>query len=50
VDIAWQILSPVLEAWATGDARKFPNHEAGTWGPAEADTLVEKSGRRWRRP
>jgi glucose-6-phosphate 1-dehydrogenase len=50
VDIAWQILSPVLEAWAAGEARKFPNHEAGTWGPAEADTLIERSGRRWRRP
>ena len=29
---------------------KFPNYEAGTWGPAEADTLIERSGRRWRRP
>ena len=34
----------------TGDPRKFPNYEAGTWGPAEADTLIERSGRRWRRP
>jgi glucose-6-phosphate 1-dehydrogenase len=50
VTMAWDLLQPVLDAWAAGDPRKFPNHEAGTWGPAEADTLIERSGRRWRRP
>lgn len=50
VMMAWELLQPVLEGWAAGDPRKFPNYEAGTWGPAEADTLIERSGRRWRRP
>jgi glucose-6-phosphate 1-dehydrogenase len=50
VMMAWELLQPVLSAWAAGDPRKFPNYEAGTWGPAEADTLIERSGRRWRRP
>jgi glucose-6-phosphate 1-dehydrogenase len=50
VDMAWELLGPVLDAWAVGDPNKFPNYEAGTWGPAEANTLVERSGRRWRRP
>ncbi|HYR71443.1 MAG TPA: glucose-6-phosphate dehydrogenase [Candidatus Acidoferrum sp.] len=50
VTMAWELLQPVLDAWAGGDPRKFPNYEAGTWGPAEADTLIERSGRRWRRP
>ena len=27
----------------------FPNYEAGSWGPAEADHLIERDGRRWRR-
>ena len=49
VDMAWDLLQPVLDAWATGDPRKFPNYEAGTWGPAEADTLIEGDGRAWRR-
>jgi glucose-6-phosphate 1-dehydrogenase len=48
--MAWELLQPVLDGWAGGDSRKFPNYEAGTWGPAEADTLIERSGRRWRRP
>jgi glucose-6-phosphate 1-dehydrogenase len=50
VDNAWELLEPVLKAWASGDPRKFPNYEAGSWGPAEADTLLERDGRSWRRP
>ena len=50
VDLSWELLEPVLQAWGKGDQRKFPNYEAGTWGPAEADTLLEREGRTWRRP
>ncbi len=50
VDVAWQILTPLLEAWGAGPAPKFPNYEAGTWGPAEADAFIERDGRRWHRP
>ncbi|MBI4588905.1 MAG: glucose-6-phosphate dehydrogenase [Candidatus Rokubacteria bacterium] len=50
VDVAWQVLTPVLEAWSAGPAPKFPNYEAGTWGPPEADAFIEGDGRRWRRP
>jgi glucose-6-phosphate 1-dehydrogenase len=50
VDLAWELLEPVLQAWGSGDPRKFPNYEAGNWGPAEADTLIERDGRAWRRP
>ena len=28
----------------------FPNYAAGTWGPAEADRLIESEGRVWRKP
>ena len=45
VDLAWELLEPVLQGWAVGDPRKFPNYEAGTWGTAEADTLIEREGR-----
>ncbi len=48
VDVAWEILTPVLETWGSGPAPKFPNYEAGTWGPAEADAFIERDGRRWR--
>ena len=50
VDLAWELLTPVLDTWAVGDPQKFPNYEAGGWGPAEADSLIERAGRSWRRP
>ncbi|MCI0663815.1 MAG: hypothetical protein L0220_22365, partial [Acidobacteria bacterium] len=27
--------------------RAFPNYPAGTWGPKEADELLERDGREW---
>ncbi len=49
VDQAWQVVEPILEAWAQHPPPSFPNYEAGTWGPAEADALLARDGRRWRR-
>ena len=52
VEAAWSIVTPINERWQRTDARSrpaFPNYEAGTWGPAEADRLIERDGRRWRR-
>ena len=45
----WEIVMPILEAWQDSKP-DFPNHESGTWGPKAADELLEKDGRRWRRP
>jgi glucose-6-phosphate 1-dehydrogenase len=45
----WEIVMPILEEWQSKKA-DFPNYEAGTFGPAEADQLIERDGRRWRRP
>ena len=47
----WELVMPILDEWAATKAKvDFPNYEAGTWGPQEADDLIEKDGRRWRRP
>jgi glucose-6-phosphate 1-dehydrogenase len=50
VDMSWELLDPLFKAWAGGDPTKFPNYEAGTWGPAEADALLERDGRAWHFP
>ncbi len=49
VDQAWRIVDPVLESWARGQP-PLSGYEAGTWGPKEADLLLERDGRRWRTP
>jgi glucose-6-phosphate 1-dehydrogenase len=47
----WEIVMPILDEWAaTKDKVNFPNYEAGTWGPKESHDLIERDGRRWRRP
>jgi glucose-6-phosphate 1-dehydrogenase len=48
VEAAWQILAPVLHAWARNTPRGFPNYEPGTWGPSEADALLARDGHEWR--
>lgn len=45
---AWRLFTPVLEQWETERNVRFPNYESGTWGPEEADRLLEQSGRHWR--
>lgn len=49
VDQAWRICDPILQAWQD-PASPLSTYEAGTWGPAEADLLMERDGRRWRSP
>jgi len=47
VETTWALMTPILEAWAKTPAKDFPNYEAGSWGPACADELLKKDGRKW---
>jgi glucose-6-phosphate 1-dehydrogenase len=44
VEAAWQILAPVLDAQAASAPAEYA---AGTWGPREADALMQRDGRAW---
>ncbi len=48
VEAGWKIVDPVLDVWKALPPRRFPNYAAGTWGPKEADDLLELDGRQWR--
>jgi glucose-6-phosphate 1-dehydrogenase len=48
VETAWALVSPVHEAWQAEGAASIPPYEAGEWGPAEADAMMSRDGRRWR--
>jgi glucose-6-phosphate 1-dehydrogenase len=43
VESSWQLFTPLLE-------KQLPvyTYPAGTWGPEEADALLNREGRRWR--
>lgn len=49
VESAWSVVTPVLDVWEALRPRNFPNYASGTWGPKEADALMEKDGRVWRK-
>ncbi len=49
VEQAWAIVTSILEGWKLHMPPRFPNYEAGSWGPKEADEFIERDGRRWRR-
>ncbi|MBV9412856.1 MAG: glucose-6-phosphate dehydrogenase [Acidimicrobiia bacterium] len=49
VQRAWRIVDPLLQAWENDDVA-LAKYESGTWGPREAEELIEADGRRWRRP
>jgi glucose-6-phosphate 1-dehydrogenase len=48
VEAAWGIVDPIIEAWARQPEPAFPDYGAGSWGPAAADELLAREGRRWR--
>jgi glucose-6-phosphate 1-dehydrogenase len=48
IETAWAWLDPLLNEWQSqGEPEMYP---AGTWGPEASDELIEKDGRKWRRP
>ncbi len=49
VEAGWAVINRVLELWKALPPREFPNYPASTWGPPEADELMIRDGRHWRK-
>jgi glucose-6-phosphate 1-dehydrogenase len=49
VEQQWAFIDPILDAWRRGVPALSP-YPAGSWGPPEAETLIERDGRQWRKP
>ncbi len=49
VEAGWTAVSPILDVWRALPARSFPNYASGSWGPKEADDLLKRDGRAWRK-
>lgn len=48
VEMAFEFITPILDAWAASKDMPLPMYRAGTDGPAEADELLNRDGRQWR--
>ncbi|MDE3243179.1 MAG: glucose-6-phosphate dehydrogenase [Nitrospirota bacterium] len=48
VEVSWAWVTGILEGWKAQGARWLPEYPAGSWGPVEADKLIQSDGRTWR--
>jgi glucose-6-phosphate 1-dehydrogenase len=48
VEAGWQIVDPILRAAESARAA-LPTYAPGSHGPAEADLLLDRDDRQWRR-
>jgi glucose-6-phosphate 1-dehydrogenase len=49
VEAGWQAVQPFLDAWKKAGAKGLKIYDAGTEGPEEADELLGRDGRSWRK-
>ena len=48
VEASWAWITNILDGWRDHGSRWLPEYQAGTWGPVEADRLIEEDHRTWR--
>jgi glucose-6-phosphate 1-dehydrogenase len=49
VELSWELVDPILARWREEGSKGLATYAAGSWGPAEADALIERDGRQWQR-
>lgn len=50
LEATWQFIDPILTAWKEHPELKLYGYPAGTWGPENADALIDSPERSWRYP
>ncbi|PYS19104.1 MAG: glucose-6-phosphate dehydrogenase, partial [Acidobacteria bacterium] len=48
VEASWAWITGILEGWNTYGTKWLAEYPVGSWGPVEANRLIESEGRRWR--
>ncbi len=47
VEVAWELVMPIINAWENKTSLSFPNYAADSWGPEDAEALIAKDGFHW---
>ena len=50
VETSWAWVTAILDGWRERPTKWLPEYPAGTWGPLEADKLIQAENRPWRIP
>ena len=48
VEASWAWVTDIIEGWDMHGHKWLPEYQAGTWGPVEADRLIQTDGHHWR--
>lgn len=48
VEASWVWITEILNGWRAQSIKWLPEYPAGSWGPVEADRLIQSDGRAWR--
>jgi glucose-6-phosphate 1-dehydrogenase len=48
IEAAWKLIDPVIERWDDRSTGYLATYQPGTWGPEEADQLLNRHERVWR--
>ncbi len=49
VEAGWKAVQPFLDAWKKAGAKGLEKYQAGSEGPADAEELLKRDGRSWRK-
>jgi glucose-6-phosphate 1-dehydrogenase len=47
IEASWRLIDPILQGWETQNTPALVIYPTGSWGPEEADQLLERDGHRW---
>ena len=50
IEQSWKIVDPILTAWENNCEIPIYGYPAGTWGPQQADSLIDEPNMTWRYP
>jgi glucose-6-phosphate 1-dehydrogenase len=50
VEAAWKMVDPLIRYWESIGSDGMREYPAGSWGPRDAESLLEAHGARWREP
>lgn len=49
IEESWDLLAPIFKEWESSNPPPVHHYEAGTWGPAAADELINSTKDSWRK-
>lgn len=47
VEAAWELVMPIINTWESKKSLNFPNYQADSWGPEDAEALIARDGFHW---